>query len=159
METQIHTNVARNKIIQIRDIQFRTSWMFSQWGSNFVKTMLRLGRERESLEVVEDQIGSPTYAPDLVKTLILMAEKLVSGEIKSPGIYHFTNKGICSWFQFAEKILVKENVKLKKTTSDKFIRFAKRPNYSKLDTSKLENTFLLKTRTWQDALAECLKHL
>lgn len=137
----------------------RTSWVFSQWGSNFVKTMLKVAEGRESLDVVDDQIGSPTYVTDLANAILLMAEQIVSGSVDSPGVYHFANSGTCSWHEFAEQILATKDITVNKTTSDKFPRPAKRPQFSKLDTSKIESTFSLKIKSWQDALAECLKHL
>lgn len=138
----------------------RTSWVYSEWGSNFVKTMLKLGESRDKLSVVHDQIGSPTYATDLAEACIHLMDKVITREVSAPGIYHYTNAGSCSWYEFAEEIFkFAQPMTLTKTTSDQFPRPAKRPQFSKLDSSKLEATFGLKTRPWQEALHECMEKL
>ena len=138
----------------------RTSWVYSEWGSNFVKTMLKLGESRDSLSVVHDQVGSPTYAMDLAQACIHMVQKIIQHEVNAPGIYHYTNAGACSWYEFAEEIFkFAPPMSLTKTSSDQFPRPAKRPQYSKLDSRKLGSTFGLKIRPWQEALHECMKNL
>lgn len=138
----------------------RTSWVYSEWGNNFVKTMLKLGESRDELSVVDDQVGSPTYATDLAQACIYVMQKVLHHEVSAPGIYHYSNAGACSWYGFAEEIFrLSQPMTLTKTSSDKFPRPAKRPQFSKLDSSKLEETFGLKTRPWQEALHECMGKL
>lgn len=138
----------------------RTSWVYSEWGSNFVKTMLKLGETRTELAVVHDQVGSPTYAADLAQACLDMMSQILDGVVDAPGIYHFSNAGTCSWFEFAQEIFKSsESMNLSETTSEKFPRPAKRPQFSKLDVTKFEETFSITTRPWQNALDECLKNL
>ncbi len=133
----------------------RTSWLFSSFGTNFVKTILRLAGEREELRIVNDQIGSPTYARDLANALLTM------GEGSLQGIYHFCNKGACSWYSFAKRIIeqTKLGVKFSPISSEESHRPAKRPPYSVLSTEKLSCKTGLRPRPWQEALDECLEQL
>lgn len=137
----------------------RTSWLYSSFGNNFVKTMLRLAKERESLKVVFDQVGSPTYAADLAKAILDIinladndAEKLV------PGIYHYSNEGAISWYDFAKAIFETAEIdcKVSPVLSDEFPTPTKRPNYSVLNKSKIKNTFGLQIPYWKDSLKDCL---
>ena len=137
----------------------RTSWVFSQWGNNFVKTMLQLSVGRESLDVVNDQIGSPTYVCDLAEAIIQMCEQIHTQQVDAPGVYHFANTGTCSWYEFAQEILQDKPITVHQTTSDKFPRPAKRPQFSKLNLHRIETTFNIKIRSWQTALHDCIKQL
>ncbi|MFD0863152.1 dTDP-4-dehydrorhamnose reductase [Sungkyunkwania multivorans] len=132
----------------------RTSWLYSEFGHNFVKTMLRLGKERESLKVVNDQHGSPTYAPDLAKAIA----KMINSGSDSYGIFHFCNKGVTTWYHFAVEIfrLKKMDVKVSPISSELFPTAAKRSNYSALDSSKFESTFEFKIPKWTESLAKML---
>lgn len=136
----------------------RTSWLYSAFGNNFVKTMLRLGREREGLKVVSDQVGTPTYAADLANTLLRIIEK--SDQIV-PGIYHYSNEGVASWYDFALAIFELSGIKCKvqPVESHEFPTPAKRPHYSVLKKSKIKNTFGIEIPYWRDSLQLCLKRL
>jgi dTDP-4-dehydrorhamnose reductase len=137
----------------------RTSWVFSEWGSNFVKTMLKIAEGRDTLDVVDDQVGSPTYVYDLAVAILNISEQICTKGIRAPGVYHYANTGTCSWYEFAEKILASKEVSVNKTTSDNFPRPAKRPQFSKLENSKIQQTFNLQIRSWQEALDECKHNL
>ena len=133
----------------------RISWVFGLHGNNFIKTMLRLGKERGAVSVVNDQIGSPTYTPDLSR---LLADMIVTDKY---GRYHATNEGLCSWYDFAVEIFKQANLDVAVTpvSSDAFPAKAKRPHNSRMDKSKLtENGFKL-LPTWQDALGRYLLEL
>jgi len=133
----------------------RTSWLFSEFGHNFVKTMLQLCKEKEQISVVLDQIGSPTYAKDLARAIL----KIIP-EINSEGlqIYHYANKGTCGWFDFAQEIMKisQSNCIILPITSAAFKTKAKRPKYSLLNTDKTQNTFNLEIPNWEDSLKECI---
>ncbi len=140
-------------------IIIRTSWLYSSFGNNFVKTMLRLGKERDSLKVVYDQAGSPTYAADLAKAIldiIKLSEK--EPEKFVPGIYHYSNEGAISWFDFSKAIfeIAGLECEVSPVLSDEFPTHTKRPNYSVLNKSKIKNTFGLRVPYWKDSLKVCL---
>ena len=141
-------------------IIIRTSWVFSSHGNNFVKTMIRLMKERATLNVVSDQIGRPTYAKDLaIATLKIINE--VSGGKKIHGVYHYANKGVTSWFEFAQQI--KKNAglscELNPINTTQFPTPAKRPAYSVLDTQKMETAINIDIPSWEDSLLACQKML
>lgn len=135
----------------------RTSWLYSETGNNFVKTMLRLGKEREELKVVFDQIGTPTYAGDLADALLIILSKEESCAYV-PGIYHFSNEGVCSWYDFARKIMELAGLSCKVTpveTKD-YPTPATRPAYSVLNKAKIKDTYNLIIPHWEEALKKCL---
>ena len=141
-------------------IIIRTSWVFSSHGNNFVKTMIRLMKERATLNVVSDQIGRPTYAKDLaIATLKIIDE--VSGGKKIHGVYHYANKGVTSWFEFAQQI--KKNAGLSceliPIYTAQFPTPAKRPAYSVLDTQKMETAINIEIPSWEESLLACQKML
>lgn len=131
----------------------RTSWVYSEYGQNFMRTMLKLGRERKELRVVCDQIGSPTYARDLAEAALAISQH---GEAKR-GIYNFSNSGACSWYDFALAIYELAGVKCKvhPVNSDAYPTLAKRPHFSLLDKQKI-GKIIGAPRHWRVALAECL---
>lgn len=133
----------------------RISWVFGLHGNNFIKTMLRLGKERGAVSVVNDQIGSPTYTPDLSRLLVDM---IVSDKY---GRYHATNEGLCSWYDFAVEIFkqAKLDVAVTPVSSDAFPVKAKRPHNSRMDKSKLTKNGFKLLPTWQDALRRYLLEL
>jgi len=139
-------------------IIIRTSWVYSSFGSNFVKTMLRLGKERDTLGVIYDQIGTPTYARDLADTLLRMLsdECLVLND--DVEIYNFSNEGVASWFDFAKAIfeLANVEVEVKPIQTVDYPTPAKRPHYSILDKSKIKKTFDIKIPYWRDSLSDCI---
>ena len=135
----------------------RTAWLYSSFGSNFVKTMLRLGKEREALGVVADQTGTPTYARDLAMAII---EILRQGII--PGVYHYSNEGTTSWYDFTKAIHRIAGINtccVKPIHTEDYPTPAKRPHYSVLDKSKIKSTFNISIPWWEDSLKECLKEL
>lgn len=132
----------------------RTSWLYSEHGQNFLKTMLRLGEERNSLSVVCDQIGTPTYAGDLAEVII----KIIIGDHKGFGTYHYSNEGVASWYDFAKAIFDESNseVKLLPIKSEAYPTPAKRPNFSVMDKSKIKKELQIEIPYWRDSLKKCL---
>jgi len=135
----------------------RTSWLFSEFGNNFVKTMVRLGQEKKELSIVADQYGSPTYAIDLAHILLTF----IASSSTSYGLYHFSNHGATTWYNFAAEIfkLQNQDIRLHKTTSKQFASRAIRPKYSVLETKKVKETLNIDIRNWQSALKEMLSRL
>lgn len=134
----------------------RTAWLYSTYGNNFVKTMRRLGSERETLNVVCDQTGTPTYAKDLAEAIVKILPQL--NEANS-GVYHFSNEGTCSWYDFAVEIMNLSNLncKVSPILSAEYPSKAVRPFYSVLDKSKLKKTFNISIPHWKESLIKCLK--
>ena len=142
----------------------RTSWVYSSFGHNFVKTMLRLGKERDSLGIVADQIGTPTYAYDLAKAMLEIISKMENGDLvsgKMQGVFHYSNEGETHWADFAKKIFEMENIdcKVNEIETKDYPLPAARPPYSLLDKSKIKETFDLEIPNWEDSLATCLELL
>lgn len=136
----------------------RTAWLYSPYGRNFVKTMLRLGREQKNLRVVSDQIGTPTYALDLANAIytILVAHQWV------PGIYHFTDEGVCSWYDFTKAIHRLGGIKdcnVMPIPTDDYPTPAARPFYSVLDKTRIKRTYGVTIPHWEDSLADCIRRL
>lgn len=148
-----------------RYIIIRTSWLYSLYGGNFVKTILRLASERETLSVVFDQIGTPTNAADLAAVIgIIVGQNSnkkynISNKINS--IYHFSNEGVCSWYDFAEEIVSYSGLKCNvlPVTSEMFPTKAHRPSYSVLDKGKIKAAFGVEIPHWRSSLHDCLKNL
>ena len=145
-------------------IIIRTSWVYSEFGHNFVKTMLRLMKEKNEISVVSDQFGCPTYAKDLAEAIISIITKLSSQKNSDSnlfGIYHFSNQGIISWYDFAVAIQAFSGVHchVKSIPSSSFPTPAKRPPYSVMDISKIETHFNIKPHHWKESLAKCIKLL
>ena len=138
----------------------RTSWVFSSHGNNFVKTMMRLMKERAQLNIVADQKGRPTYAKDLAIATMQMMEAMNAGK-SIKGVYHFANQGETTWFDFAAKIkdIAGLSCDLQPIETKDFPTPAKRPAYSVLDTSKIEHDLAIDIRHWEDALKDCMNHL
>ena len=138
----------------------RTSWLYSEYGNNFVKTMLRLGSERKEINVVDDQMGKPTYANDLALGIIRMIEKTES-ENAPAGIYHFANKNTTTWFNFAAEIMKLSDLEcvVNPIPTSQFPTLAKRPVFSALNTDKFESNFNFVIRDWEDALQECIDRI
>jgi dTDP-4-dehydrorhamnose reductase len=148
------------KLSPFNSIIIRTAWLYSAHGNNFLKTMLRLGREKGALRVVSDQVGSPTYAGDLADG-ILSVIKYCQKSVFPHGIYHFTNEGICSWYDFAREILILANVSasIEPIESKDYPTPAQRPFYSVLNKNKIKSTFGITIPHWQDGLVACLKDI
>mgnify|MGYP003665945386 CR=1 FL=1 len=135
----------------------RTSWLYSEFGNNFLKTMLRLESIRDELGVVSDQIGSPTYAVDLANVIL----RLIASTNTSYGIYHYSNKGVISWYGFAKEIfrLRESNVKLNKIETKDYPTKAERPKYSVLDTSKIEEKLNIEIPNWKLSLESAYSNI
>ena len=144
------------KVNPNNSIIIRTSWLYSNVGKNFVKTMLKLSQEKETISVVSDQIGSPTNAYDLAKTMLQIIPLLKSDGVQ---VYHYANGGECSWFQFAKEIMKLANSKcvVLPVSSKKFNSKAKRPNFSLLNTTKIKKVFSLEIPAWETSLKNCLE--
>ncbi|HEY8510422.1 MAG TPA: dTDP-4-dehydrorhamnose reductase [Cyclobacteriaceae bacterium] len=135
----------------------RTSWLYSSFGKNFVKTISRLARERETLNVVADQVGSPTYARDLAKAIVRVIQA-VNGGNDTPGIYHYANEGVASWYDLACAVVRIKAYRciVHPIRTDEYPLAARRPPYSVLDKRKIRSTFGLEIDNWYDALMRCL---
>ena len=142
-----------------RSVIIRTAWLYSEFGKNFVKTMLRLTAEKPSLKVVFDQVGTPTYAGDLAQAIVRLLE--IAGQAGND-TYHFTNEGVCSWYDFAKTIAEYAGhtaCDIQPCHSDEFPSPVHRPAYSVLDKTKIKETFGLRIPYWTDSLKKCLKNL
>ncbi len=137
-------------------VVIRTAWLYSPYGNNFVKTMRRLGAERESLNVVCDQIGTPTYAADLAQAIVEILPKIKSG---TKEIYHMTDEGVCSWYDFACEIMALSGLKCRvcPIPSSAYPTKAKRPFYSVLSKEKIKRDFKITIPHWKESLVKCLK--
>lgn len=139
---------------------FRTSWLYSTFGNNFVKTIQRLAKDREQLSVLFDQVGSPTYARDLAQAILDVITQRINGN-RNSGIYHFSNEGVCSWFDFAQQIVKLSNINchILAIRSEEFPQKANRPFYSVMDKSKIKNDFKLQIPYWFDSLQTCIEEM
>ena len=135
----------------------RTAWLYSTFGNNFVKTMIRLGKEKEQLGVIFDQIGTPTYARDLAVVIMTAINKGIK-----PDVYHFSNEGVISWYDFTKaihRIAGIETCHVKPLHTTEYPTPASRPAYSVLDKTKLKNAYGIEIPYWEESLAECIKKL
>lgn len=140
-----------------RTMIIRTAWLYSTFGNNFVKTMMRLGRERENLGVIFDQIGTPTYARDLAAAIMTAVNHGIV-----PGIYHFSNEGVCSWYDFTKAIHRMAGIdgcNVKPLHTSEYPTAAKRPAYSVLDKTKIKTTYGIDIPHWEESLKECVEIL
>jgi dTDP-4-dehydrorhamnose reductase len=135
----------------------RTSWLYSEFANNFVKTMIRLGTEREELNIIADQVGTPTYAIDLADAILT----IVQSENTAYGLYHYSNEGLTSWFDFAKCIFSLAEIKVLAlpVPTSAYITKAIRPKFSVMDKSKIKETFGLNIPYWQDSLKACMEAL
>jgi dTDP-4-dehydrorhamnose reductase len=145
-------------------IIIRTSWVYSEFGKNFVKTMLRLLHEKEEISVVNDQFGSPTYAADLATAILEIIRKLQTGGVQPPtssGIFHFSNEGVINWYDFAVAIkeLSGSSCKINAIPSSSFPTPAKRPAWSVLDKSRIQQVFGIKISEWKQSLDICIQKI
>lgn len=139
-----------------RHIILRTSWLYAPYGANFMKTMLRLGKERPEMRVVFDQVGTPTSALDLARCIVGIIERR---QLDKAGLYHFSNEGVCSWYDFAEAIfrLSGYDTQLHPIRSSEYPTPAERPHYSVLDKARVREAFGITIPHWRTALEECLE--
>lgn len=143
-------------------IIIRTAWLYSIYGNNFVKTMIKLGKERDSLNVVADQTGSPTNAADLAKAIVQILDYSEANPHFEAGIYHYSNEGVTSWYDFTVAIHQDAGItscKVSPITTDQYPTRASRPQYSVLDKTKIKNTFGIKIPKWEDSLKKCIEEL
>lgn len=155
------TKLAGEKEIErsgCRSMILRTAWLYSPYGKNFVKTMLRLTEERDSLNVVFDQIGTPTYAYDLASLITRIIE---DGQLDKTGIYHFSNEGAVSWYDFAKAIseIGGTTCDIRPCHTEEYPSKAQRPRFSVLDKTKVKETFKVTIPYWRDSLADCIKRI
>ena len=139
----------------------RTAWVYSSYGKNFVKTISRVASERQSIAVVNDQIGSPTYARDLAQSIISIIQAVETKRADSPGIYHYSNEGSISWYDFACFIVKYYGFacEVKPIPTEEYKTLAVRPTFSVLDKRKIKRTFGIEIPHWHESLVECLKEL
>lgn len=140
-----------------RAMVIRTAWLYSAFGNNFVKTMIRLGKERAELGVVFDQIGTPTYAGDLAKAIMTAVEKGIK-----PGVYHFSNEGVTSWYDFTKaihRIAGITTCKVRPIHTSEYPTPANRPHFSVLDKTKIKETYDMEIPYWEDSLHKCIEKL
>lgn len=146
----------------IRTLVIRTSWLYSSFGNNFVKNMIRLGQEKDRIRVVFDQVGTPTYCRDLAYAIIHILHSLVDGHNYPDsvrGVYHYSNEGVASWYDFALEIFKQKNmdVDVVPIRTEEYPTPAPRPSFSVMDKSHIKKVFGLDIPYWKDSLAECLK--
>jgi dTDP-4-dehydrorhamnose reductase len=140
-----------------RSVIIRTAWLYSTFGNNFVKTMIRLGKERPELGVIFDQIGTPTYAGDLAKAIMAVVEKGIM-----PGIYHFSNEGVISWYDFTKAIHRLAGITtchVRPLHTAEYPTPANRPHYSVLDKTKIKTVYGIEIPYWEESLKDCIEKL
>lgn len=143
-------------------IIIRTSWVYSEFGHNFVKSMLRLGQERDRLQVVFDQVGTPTYAGDLAQAIFTIIQSAAFEQLKNNGqLYHYSNEGVCSWYDFAQHIfeISQTCCQVQPIESKDYPTAAQRPFYSLMNKAKIKNHFNLEIPYWKDSLAQCIQNI
>ena len=154
-KTKLDGENAIREINPKNSIIIRTSWVYSSFGANFVKTMLRLGKERESLGVIFDQVGTPTYARDLAKTILDILPRITNDRVE---VYNYSNEGVLSWYDFAKEIMkmAKTECYINPIETKEYPTPASRPHYSLLNKTKIKKEFNLTIPYWKDSLDECL---
>lgn len=154
------TKLAGENVLQKicpQSVIIRTAWLYSEFGTNFVKTMMRIGAERNELNVVSDQIGSPTYAGDLADAIMKIVDHLTF----VPGIYHYSDEGVCSWYDFAKEIMHMANLncQVHPISTSEYPTPAKRPAYSVLDKTKIKQVYHVFIPDWKISLNTCIQNL
>lgn len=155
-DTKLKSEIALANIVPQYFI-IRTSWLYSEYGNNFTKTMLKLGAEREELNIIADQVGTPTYAIDLANAIL---DIIATGK-HAYGVYHYSNEGVTSWYDFAKAIfeLSDTKVQVNPIPTSAYPTKAKRPHFSVMDKTKIKQTFGLNIPYWRDSLAKCIEEL
>jgi len=156
--TKLAGEEAMTAVSPANSIIIRTSWVYSAFGTNFVKTMLRLGKEREQLGVIFDQVGTPTYARDLAQAILDIVPQLSNSEVE---IYHYSNEGVLSWYDFAKEIMkmAKIECRIDPIETKAYPTPAKRPHYSLLNKAKIKENFNIEIPYWKDGLDACLRKM
>ena len=161
----IHVSKRQGEIEALRynnSMVIRTAWLYSSFGANFVKTIIKKGKEKGLLKVVYDQVGTPTYARDLAKAILSIINYDEIGKISfKPGIYHFSDEGVCSWYDFAIAIIeeAKIDCSVVPILSSEYDYKTKRPAFSVLNKQKIKETYNIEIPYWRDSLKECIKQL
>ena len=158
-KTKLAGEQALKEIMLTDAIIIRTSWVYSEYGNNFVKTMLRLGRERDELSVVSDQIGSPTYATDLANAILdIVQNKTFKEARQKTQVIHYSNEGVISWYDFAKEIfkLAKIDCKVNPITTEQYPTPARRPRNTLMDKDKVTETFSVNISDWKESLNTCM---
>jgi len=161
-ETKLAGERTLQEIMPTNAIIIRTSWVYSEYGNNFVKTMLRLGKERDELNVVSDQIGSPTYATDLANAILNIVQSIKFKEVgQKTQVYHYSNAGKVSWHDFAKEIfkIAKVDCKVNPITTQQYPTPAKRPKNTLMNKAKIAKTFNFQMVKWKNSLSDCLNQL
>jgi len=161
-KTKLSGEKALQEAMPNNAIIIRTSWVYSEFGNNFVKTILRLGQERKELNVVNDQIGSPTYATDLAEVILkIISNKNYQNKEQSTEVYHYSNEGEISWYDFAKEIfkIAKTNCKVNPITTQQYPTPAKRPRNTLMSKDKIIEEFSLEVLGWKDPLNTCITTL
>jgi dTDP-4-dehydrorhamnose reductase len=157
-QTKLDGEKAMIDINPKKSIIIRTSWVYSSYGANFVKTMLRLASQRDTLGVIFDQVGTPTYAKDLAKAILEILPQLQNDTVE---LYHYANEGVCSWYDFAQAIFEIKNITMKVNPilTKEYPTPAIRPHYSVLDKSKIKSNYNITIPYWKESLQQCLELL
>ena len=157
-KTKLDGEIEMIKINPLNSIIIRTSWVYSSFGNNFVKTMLRLGKEKQELGVIFDQVGTPTYAKDLARAILDILPNISNTKVE---IYNYSNEGVLSWYDFAKEIMKMAKIKctINPIETFQYPTPASRPHYSILNKSKIKNKFNISIPFWKDSLDECLRAL
>lgn len=157
-KTKLDGELVMKQIKPENSIIIRTSWVYSSYGNNFVKTMMRLGRDRDELGIIFDQVGTPTYARDLAKAILDIIPQLKTKEVE---VYHYSNEGVCSWYDFAKAIFELNTISVKANAIEtvQYPTPAKRPLYSVLNKSKIKTQFNVDVPYWKDSLIKMLEKI
>jgi len=157
-KTKLDGENAMLKINPENSMIIRTSWVYSSYGTNFVKTMLRLGKERDELGVIFDQVGTPTYAGDLAETILAILPQLNNKNVE---LYHYSNEGVCSWYDFAKAIFELSEIgcDVNSIETKEYPTPAKRPHYSLLNKAKIKREYNITISYWRDSLKKCLMNM
>ena len=157
-KTKLAGEQAIQRLNLTNSIIIRTSWVYSNYGANFVKTMLRLGNDKDTLEVICDQVGTPTYARDLARSILDILPNISNEKVE---IYNYSNEGVCSWYDFAKEIMDISNTSciVNPIDTKEYPTPAKRPSYSLLNKAKFKNEYGIVIPYWKDSLKECLQAL
>tara|TARA_B110000503_G_scaffold81002_1_gene123897 strand:+ start:2144 stop:3046 length:903 start_codon:yes stop_codon:yes gene_type:complete len=161
-KTKLAGEQALKEIILNNVIIIRASWVYSEFGNNFVKTMLKLGKERDELDLVSDQMGSPTYATDLAAIILEIIKNKEFKEVdQAIQIYHYSNEGQISWYEFAKEIfkIAKIDCNISPITSEQYSTPAKRPKNTSMDKDKITEKFGVKNPSWNESLQACIKNI
>ena len=161
-KTKLAGEKALQEVMPTNAIIIRTSWVYSEYGNNFVKTMLRLGQERDRINVVDDQIGSPTYATDLANAILeVINNKVFREEGWEVQVYHYSNAGEISWYEFAKEIFELESIPcvINPITTDQYPTPAKRPKNTLMGKDKITETFGVNTPDWTESIQACIKNI